>query len=47
MSIFTSKVPTIKSAEAKKITRVANRVPKRIRESRKPGPVTVTLYKPA
>lgn len=47
MSVFTTRVPSIKSADAKKITRIANRVPKRIRESRKPGPVTVTLYKPA
>ena len=47
MSVFTTRVPSIKSAEAKKITRIANRTPKRIRESRKPGPVTVTLYKPA
>lgn len=47
MSVFTTRVPSIKSAEAKKITRIANRAPKRISESRKPGPVTVTLYKPA
>jgi len=47
MSVFTTRVPSIKSADAKKITRIANRVPKRIRESRKPCPVTVTLYKPA
>lgn len=47
MSIFTSKVPTIKTAEAKKITRVANRVPTRVREVRKPGRVIVTVYKPA
>ena len=47
MSIFTSNAPVIKSAEAKKITRIANRATKRVRESRKPGPVTVTVYKPA
>ena len=47
MSIFTSKVPTIKTAEAKKITRVANRVPTRVRERRKPGSVIVTVYKTA
>ena len=47
MSIFTSKVPTIKTAEAKKITRVANRVPTWVREVRKPGRVIATVYKPA
>lgn len=47
MSIFTSKVPAIKTAEAKKITRIANRIPTRVREARKPGRVIVTVYKPA
>lgn len=47
MSVFTTRVPSIKSAEAKKITSIANRAPKRIRESRKPGRVIVTVYKPA
>ena len=47
MSVFTTRVPSIKTAEAKKITRVANRVPTRVRERRKPGPVIVTVYKTA
>ena len=45
MSIFTSKVPTIKTAEAKKITRVANRVSSARREMMKPSNVVVTVYK--
>lgn len=44
MSIFTTRVPSIKSAEAKKITRIANRVSNSVRESRKSGPVTVTVF---
>ena len=47
MSIFTSNAPIVKTAEAKKITRVANRVSKSVREKQKPGPVTVTVYKTA
>jgi hypothetical protein len=47
MSIFTSKVPIVKTAEAKKITRIANRLSKTARERRKPGPVIVTVYKTA
>ena len=47
MSIFTSNAPIVKSADAKKITRVDNRVPKTVRERRKSGPVTVTVYKTA
>lgn len=47
MSIFTTRVPAKKTAEAKKTTRVANRVSKTVRERRKPGPVTVTVYKTA
>ena len=47
MSIFTSNAPIVKTAEAKKITRIANRVPKTVRERRKSGPVTVTVYKTA
>ena len=47
MSIFTSNAPIVKTAEAKKITSVANRVSKSVRERRKSGPVTVTVYKTA
>lgn len=47
MSVFTTRVPSIKSAEAKKITRVSNRVSTARREMMKPGPVKVTLYKSA
>lgn len=45
MSIFTSNAPIVKTAEAKKITRVANRVSKTVRDRQKPGSVTVTVYK--
>lgn len=38
-------VPARKSAEHRKISAAAKRVPKRIRTMMKPGPVTV--YKPA
>ena len=47
MSIFTSNVPIVKTAEAKKITRIANRIPKSVRGRQKSGPVTVTVYKTA
>ena len=47
MSIFTTRVPTIKTEEAKKITRVAKRVSSSRRNMMKPGPVTVTVYKPS
>ena len=47
MSIFTSNAPIVKTAEAKKITRIANRVTKTVRERQKSGPVTVTVYKTA
>ena len=47
MSIFTTRVPTIKTTEAKKTTRIANRIPTARREMMKPGPVTVTVYKPS
>ena len=47
MSIFTTNAPIAKTTEAKKITRVANRVSKTVRERRKSGPVTVTVYKTA
>ena len=47
MSIFTTRVPTIKTEEAKKITRVSQRVSTARRNMMKPGPVTVTVYKPS
>lgn len=47
MSVFTTRVPSIKSAEAKKITRVANRVSTARREMMKPSNVVVTLHKPS
>ena len=44
MSVFTNRVPSIKTAEAKKITRIANRIPKARREMMKPSNATVTVY---
>ena len=47
MSIFTSNAPIVKTAEAKKITRVAYGVSRTVSERRNSGPVTVTVYKTA
>lgn len=47
MSIFTTRVPAKKTAEAKKTTRVANRISSARREMMKPSAVVVTVYKTA
>ena len=47
MSVFTTRVPVKKTAEAKKTTRIANRVSTARREMMKPSNVVVTVYKPS
>lgn len=45
-SIFLTGAPIIKTKEQKKVQAIANRMPKRVRDTKKPGPVTVVYRRP-
>jgi hypothetical protein len=47
MSVFVSVQLVAKSKEAKKVTRLANKIPKATRLARKPGAVVVIFSKAA